>query len=96
MHFGVRSDTIDHYRKRHAMNYIYCSKCDKPITTHNLIDFNEHYRKVHPKEPLPNDLDASMNRSGMDSAQIENVYAFITVFSSHFISQTQITLISIG
>lgn len=72
-HFGVRSDAIDHYKKRHAMNYIFCSECDKPVSMYFLIDINEHYRRVHPNVALPKDDEESVNQSEMESSQVENV-----------------------
>lgn len=48
--FVDRAEAIAHYRKRHAMNYQYCSKCDKLIPTHHMKFFSDHYRNVHPNK----------------------------------------------
>lgn len=46
--FTNRIEAIAHYRKKHAMNYQYCSKCKMLIPTHKMKNFNSHYLKVHP------------------------------------------------
>lgn len=46
--FGLRSDAIDHYKKCHAMNAIYCSMCEKPIAAYTLSNLKAHYTRMHP------------------------------------------------
>lgn len=59
--FGVRSDAIRHYRKRHAKRAILCPICDKPISCSNRSSrsFKRHYKGVHPNEKLPYDFSAT-------------------------------------
>ncbi|XP_031628722.1 uncharacterized protein LOC116344365 [Contarinia nasturtii] len=53
--FGVRSDAILHYKKRHTNHSVYCHICDKPISTYSKRDFKKHYQRLHPKEQCPYD-----------------------------------------
>lgn len=67
-HFGVHSDVVDHYRKRHFKDYIYCSLCDKPVSVRLFGDFNGHYLKMHPEAPLPNDFDGTSDHVQTESS----------------------------
>lgn len=60
--FGVRSDAIRHYKKRHANHSIVCPACVMPImcTNGSLSDFRTHYNHIHPNDVLPYGLDADV------------------------------------
>lgn len=45
---GFRSLAIDHYRKRHAKNFILCGLCNKPIPAKSIYGVILHYKKIHP------------------------------------------------
>lgn len=51
--FGIRSDAIFHYRKKHADHAILCQICEKPIATKSPCNFVRHYRRVHPGMQVP-------------------------------------------
>lgn len=61
--FGIRSDAITHYKKRHANHSVLCSVCVKPIITHKIKDYLTHYERVHPSIPLPNDFPQSLRKN---------------------------------
>lgn len=72
--FGVRSDAITHYIKKHASHSILCKECNKPIITHYLKDFKKHYNNVHPKLKIPFDFEPS--RKAMTKVKT-NSFTFI-------------------
>lgn len=51
--FGLRSDAIRHYKKRHAPNAILCELCSKPIAVTNSFNFVQHYKFMHPDVEVP-------------------------------------------
>lgn len=51
--FGIRSDAIFHYRKKHADHSILCQICYKPIIAQRPCDFVRHYRRMHPGMEVP-------------------------------------------
>lgn len=48
--FSVRSDAIDHYKKKHARHAILCPLCVRPISAPGLKYFKNHYKSVHETE----------------------------------------------
>lgn len=54
--FRVRSDAIDHYKRRHANYSILCPICVKPVCAQSLRDFRLHYENNHPNKELPYNL----------------------------------------
>lgn len=51
--FDNRSDAIEHYKIWHAVQWMFCSQCDKPVYTNKLKNYKEHYEKMHPKSEIP-------------------------------------------
>lgn len=51
--FGVRSDAIVHYKKKHAAKSTLCPLCNKPKLVRRPGDIAYHYTNVHPKFDLP-------------------------------------------
>lgn len=75
--FGVRSDAINHYQKRHAIYSLLCPICVKPICAQRKYDFQTHFAKVHPMEEMPYDLDAKRQVGVSVFAIIIKPYLFI-------------------
>lgn len=79
--FGVRSDAIVHYRKRHSADTICCVICGKPITTSEL---ELHYQQKHP------DADISMNFDRKSDSPVEGpsytssvcIFSFMTYLNA--------------
>lgn len=59
--FGVRSDAIAHYKKKHANYSILCSICDKPICSKSISYFKKHYNCKHPNAEIPFGLGRKLN-----------------------------------
>lgn len=55
--FATRSHAIIHYKRQHAKNAILCELCSKPIATHTVNTFVNHYRQTHPFKKIPYGLD---------------------------------------
>lgn len=53
--FATRSQTIQHYKKIHSMNFQYCSLCARPVCAYNLYAFKKHFEKKHPNMDLPSE-----------------------------------------
>lgn len=51
--FVQRSDTIAHYKDRHAQGSLLCPICIKPICVRGNADFKKHYQRLHPNNELP-------------------------------------------
>lgn len=51
--FGIRSDAMHHYKKRHAKVSILCPICEKPIISHKPSDFMRHFLRIHPNNETP-------------------------------------------
>lgn len=51
--FEHRSKAISHYKRHHAKNYMFCSICEKPISTSYPQDFVRHYDQKHPGIEVP-------------------------------------------
>lgn len=55
--FGTSSDAIQHYKKEHSNNSIFCYLCEKPILVNHSADFMRHYRQKHPGQESPFSFD---------------------------------------
>lgn len=51
--FGTRAAAMNHYKKKHARNAIFCHLCNKPVGTNTFKAFTLHFRKRHPGERVP-------------------------------------------
>lgn len=51
--FGIRSDAIVHYKRRHAEKSTLCPACNTPKLVRRFSDMSHHYKNVHPNLPLP-------------------------------------------
>lgn len=72
--FEVRSNAIDHYKKCHAMNAMYCKICDKPIATQgNVRNFESHYNRMHPGIDTESNFDNEPTSSKKSSPQKRDV-----------------------
>lgn len=54
--FDSRLDAIDHYRQQHAEKAILCTLCNKPISTLQAWNFEDHFRRMHPFKTIPYDF----------------------------------------
>lgn len=50
--FDNRSDAIVHYKIWHALNFMFCFECEKPVCTNNLNNYKEHYEQMHPQSEI--------------------------------------------
>lgn len=50
---GLRSLAINHFRRKHAKDHIFCDLCDKAVGAKCLDTFLKHYEVVHPNAELP-------------------------------------------
>lgn len=48
--FGVRSDAITHFKKKHSANAVLCPICKNPIL---VPEIGLHYQELHPKDDIP-------------------------------------------
>lgn len=53
---GFRSRAIDHFRRKHANDHVFCVECDKIIGAKSLDTFVSHYKNIHPNAELPDYL----------------------------------------
>lgn len=53
MEYGLRSTTIQHYKRKHAKDHIFCGLCDRPVGAKTLSTFVQHYNNIHPTAQLP-------------------------------------------
>lgn len=61
LQFGVRSDAIAHYKRRHAIGSILCSICYKPIRASGPMYFRRHFKRKHPYSIMPVGFDTGKN-----------------------------------
>lgn len=54
--FGIRSDAIRHYKKRHAQTSILCPACKRPIVAQFPNQFLKHFTNIHPNTAIPFDF----------------------------------------
>lgn len=47
--FGVRSDAINHFRKKHSSDTICCVVCKEPIL---VVEFEFHFQQEHPNNDI--------------------------------------------
>lgn len=71
--FDNRLAALNHYKIKHAPNAILCTICNKPIGASTFKALKLHFRKKHPKKPIPFKL--SKHRSICEtSLKTEEVY----------------------
>lgn len=76
--FGVRSDAIDHYKKRHSQLSIYCSQCDKPIVAPHISHFKNHYIRRHPDvDPETNFFNGPSTSGTSEKKTVSNLNVFM-------------------
>lgn len=51
--FETRLAAMNHYKKKHARNAIFCHLCNKPIGTSTFKALTLHFRKRHPGKRIP-------------------------------------------
>lgn len=58
--FGVRSDVITHFRRKHSSNTVCCVLCKNPVP---VAEFEVHFQEEHPND----DISLNFTRQQSDS-----------------------------
>lgn len=70
---GYRSAAIQHYKKQHAQNSIFCYWCELPILAYHPNDFKRHYKEEHKDMEMPFNFDTKIKYSTNREAPIDEV-----------------------
>lgn len=77
--FGVRSDAITHFRKKHSTNAVLCPLCKKPLL---VPEIELHYQETHPKHDIPanfNQDSESSTEKSFKRAKVGTVHTFFSM-----------------
>lgn len=84
MEFGIRSDVLSHFKKRHTLDHFYCKHCDKAIFARNQNDFYKHSRKAHPNVKQQIDFEDSFDDGQVPSTSKVRHFFHSFLFRSRF------------
>lgn len=68
--FGVRSDAIAHFRKKHSANAVLCPVCKKPLL---VPEIELHYQQTHPNHDIPINFNGDSESSTEKSFKMSKV-----------------------